>query len=173
MAACDNFRSGAVEQLKTHGRCLKIPVFDKGYSGDISAICEQAINEAKKLKKDIVLIDTAGRMQDNEMQMRELANLIEDNKPQLVFFVGEALVGNNAIDQINKFSSTLSKSLKENPHNIDGVILTKFDTVDDKVGAAINMIYISGKPIVFVGVGQKYPDLRKLDIEAAIKLLLH
>merc|ERR1712029_616790 len=83
---------------------------------------------------DVVLVDTAGRMQDNEPLMRALAKLIAVNAPDLVLFVGEALVGNEAIDQLVKFNAALADhSANDNPHTIDGIVLTKFDTIDDKV----------------------------------------
>ena len=82
----------------------------------------------------------------------------------MVLFVGEALVGNEAIDQLVKFNAALADhSASDNPHTIDGIVLTKFDTIDDKVGSAISMTYISGQPIVFVGTGQTYTDLKSLN----------
>merc|ERR1719480_408437 len=95
------------------------------------------------------------------------------NAPDLVLFVGEALVGNEAIDQLVKFNAALADhSSNENPHTIDGIVLTKFDTIDDKVGSAISMTYISGQPIVFVGTGQTYPDLKSLDAKAVVAALM-
>ena len=86
------------------------------------------------------------------------------NAPDLVLFVGEALVGNEAIDQLVKFNAALADhSSSDIPHTIDGIVLTKFDTIDDKVGSAISMTYISGQPIVFVGTGQTYTDLKSLN----------
>lgn len=76
LVACDNFRSGAVEQLKTHGRCLDIPIYDKGYDGNAATIAKDAIMEAKQKKIDVVLIDTAGRMQDNMPLMQALSTLV-------------------------------------------------------------------------------------------------
>ena len=94
----------------------------------------EAINHARQSKCDVVLVDTAGRMQDNEPLMRSLAKLITVNDPDLVLFVGEALVGNEAVDQLVKFNQALSDySNQTNPHLIDGIVLTKFDTIDDKV----------------------------------------
>ena len=114
-----------------------------------------AIREASRQGQDVVLIDTAGRMQDNEPLMRALAKLINMNRPDLVLFVGEALVGNDAVDQLSKFNRALiDLSTDEDPRSIDGIVLTKFDTIDDKVGAAISMTYTTGKPIMFVGTGQ-------------------
>lgn len=87
-------------------------------------------------KFDVVLIDTAGRMQDNEPLMRALAKLVAVNNPDKIIFVGEALVGNEAVDQLSKFNQSLKDfSGMQNPRHIDGMILTKFDTIDDKVRA--------------------------------------
>lgn len=90
------------------------------------------------------------------------------NNPDKVIFVGEALVGNEGVDQIQKFDS----SLKVNDKSIDGMVLTKFDTVDDKVGAALTMCYMTGKPIYFIGDGQTYTDLRKMNVEHVVDMLL-
>jgi signal recognition particle receptor subunit alpha len=173
IAACDTFRSGAVEQLRTHSRCLDIPLYDRGYGKDPAGIAKEAIAHAQAEKRDCVLVDTAGRMQDNEPLMRSLAKLIRDNSPDLVLFVGEALVGNDAVDQIVKFDQSLMNYSNEvNPHHIDGILLTKCDTVDDKVGAALSMVYMTGQPIIFVGVGQTYADLKRMDVHVVTKALL-
>ena len=103
-------------------------------------------------------------MQDNEPLMRSLAKLVAINTPDLVLFVGAALVGNDSIDQLTKFNQSLIDFAVKAPRCIDGIIMTKFDTVDDKVGTALNMVYTTGKPIVFVGIGQKYPHLKKLNV---------
>lgn len=88
LAACDNFRAGAVQQIKTHGRNLDIPVFDRGYKQEPSNIAFEAIRDATRKRIDVVLIDTAGRMQDNQPLMRELAQIVKVNKPNLVVFIG-------------------------------------------------------------------------------------
>jgi signal recognition particle receptor subunit alpha len=175
IAACDTFRAGAVEQLRTHVRCLgsKVELFDRGYGKDAAAVAMDAVRRAKELRYDVVLIDTAGRMQDNEPLMRALAKLVEVNQPDRLFFVGEALVGNDAVDQLTKFNSSLADFQKStSPRLIDGIVLTKFDTIDDKVGAAVSMVYATGQPIVFVGVGQTYMDLRKVNTRSLVKALL-
>ncbi|RID77812.1 hypothetical protein BRARA_A00692 [Brassica rapa] len=173
MAACDTFRSGAVEQLRTHARRLQIPIFEKGYEKDPAVVAKEAIEEATRNGSDVVLVDTAGRMQDNEPLMRALSKLINLNKPDLVLFVGEALVGNDAVDQLSKFNQKLSDlSNSGTTRLIDGILLTKFDTIDDKVGAALSMVYISGAPVMFVGCGQSYTDLKKLNVKAIVKTLL-
>jgi signal recognition particle receptor subunit alpha len=174
LAGCDNFRSGAIEQLATHAACLDIPLYEKGYKDDPAVIAKEALAEAKNKGYDVVLIDTAGRMQGNERLMRQLAKLVHINTPDVVLFVGEALVGNDAIDQLTKFNQSLIDFAEsETPRTIDGIVLTKFDTVDQKVGTAINMVHQSGKPIVFVGVGQKYPHLRKLNVPTVVNALLN
>ncbi|XP_046383238.1 signal recognition particle receptor subunit alpha homolog isoform X2 [Ischnura elegans] len=186
IAACDTFRAGAVEQLRTHTRHLNalhpaerhgglqmVQLYEKGYGKDAAGIAMEAINFARDSKIDIVLVDTAGRMQDNEPLMRALAKLIKVNEPDLVLFVGEALVGNEAVDQLVKFNQALADfSSSANPHLIDGIVLTKFDTIDDKVGAAISMAYITGQPIVFVGTGQTYTDLKSLNAKAVVHALM-
>ncbi|XP_047322906.1 signal recognition particle receptor subunit alpha-like [Impatiens glandulifera] len=173
MAACDTFRSGAVEQLRTHARRLQIPIFEKGYEKDPAVVAKEAIQEASRVGSDVVLVDTAGRMQDNEPLMRALSKLINLNNPDLVLFVGEALVGNDAVDQLSKFNQKLADlSSSPNPRLIDGILLTKFDTIDDKVGAALSMVYVSGAPVMFVGCGQSYTDLKKLNVTSIVKTLL-
>ncbi|GMG99276.1 hypothetical protein Nepgr_001116 [Nepenthes gracilis] len=173
MAACDTFRSGAVEQLRTHARRLQIPIFEKGYEKDPAIVAKEAIQEATCNGSDVVLVDTAGRMQDNEPLMRALSKLINLNNPDLVLFVGEALVGHDAVDQLSKFNQKLADlSTLPSPRLIDGILLTKFDTIDDKVGAALSMVYTSGAPVMFVGCGQSYTDLKKLNVKSIVKTLL-
>ncbi|AIO02501.1 signal recognition particle receptor like protein, putative [Leishmania panamensis] len=174
LAAGDTFRHGAVEQLEVHGRCLGVPVFQLGYGTDPSAVAAAAIVHASKQHTDVVIIDTAGRMQDHESRMRALAKLIHDNQPDLVLFVGEALVGNNGIDQLRKFNQCLVDfaPVGSRSRGIDGIVLTKFDTIDDKVGAALSMVYELGQPIVFVGVGQTYQDLKVIEPEVVVSALM-
>ncbi|KAG4929769.1 hypothetical protein AAZX31_17G071200 [Glycine max] len=173
MAACDTFRSGAVEQLRTHARRLQIPIFEKGYEKDPAIVAKEAIQEAARNGSDVVLVDTAGRMQDNEPLMRALSKLVYLNNPDLILFVGEALVGNDAVDQLSKFNQKLADlSTSPTPRLIDGILLTKFDTIDDKVGAALSMVYVSGAPVMFVGCGQSYTDLKKLNVKSIAKTLL-
>lgn len=174
IAACDTFRSGAVEQLKTHANALGVDLFERGYGKDSSDIAKQAIAYAQSEKYDVCLIDTAGRMQDNEPLMRAIAKLVATNEPNLILFVGEALVGHDAVDQLIKFNRALIDfaHTTATPRTIDGMILTKYDTVDDKVGAALSMVYVTGQPIVFVGTGQKYPHLRKLHVAEVVKALV-
>lgn len=112
-------------------------------------------------------------MQDNQPLMKELARLVKLNKPNLVVFIGEALVGNAAVDQITKFNKALNEeSTPEFTPQIDAILLSKFDTVDDKVGTALSLVYSTSKPILFVGVGQKYPNLKELNVNTVVHALL-
>jgi signal recognition particle receptor subunit alpha len=169
IAACDTFRSGAVEQLNVHAKCLDVPLYHKGYAKDPSTVAQAAIAHATEEKYDVVLIDTAGRMQNNVPLMKALSKLLVENEPDLVLFVCEALVGNDGIDQLNMFN----KAFRSGGHSrqIDGIVLTKFDTVGDKVGAALTMTHVTGAPIVFCGTGQKYNHLKPLSVQSVIKSL--
>ncbi|KXZ55716.1 hypothetical protein GPECTOR_2g1266 [Gonium pectorale] len=196
IAACDTFRAGAVEQLKTHCAKLRVPLYERGYEKDPAKVAFEAIRQAERDGQHVVLVDTAGRMQDNQPLMRALSNLIAVNNPNLVLFVGEALVGNDAVDQLTKFNKALSDLAptaavaaagggpsarggtdgaalaRRHGGVIDGIVLTKFDTIDDKVGAALSMVYTSGAPVMFVGCGQTYVDLKKLNVKSVVKSLL-
>ncbi|PPQ78543.1 hypothetical protein CVT25_011815, partial [Psilocybe cyanescens] len=189
IAACDTFRSGAVEQLRVHVRNLsmlgingsadskgRVELFERGYGKDAAGIAREAIMHARDNDFDVVLIDTAGRMQDNEPLMRALAKLVSVNNPDKIIFVGEALVGNEAVDQLTKFDRALrdfsSASGIGKGRGIDGMLVTKWDTVDDKVGAALSMTYVTGQPIIFVGCGQTYTDLRQLRVANVVQAIL-
>ena len=192
IAACDTFRSGAVEQLRTHVRNLSrleidgrrvgegnadgeplLELYEKGYGKDAAGIAKDALSYARTSGFDVVLIDTAGRMQDNEPLMRALAKLIAVNQPDKVIFVGEALVGNEAVDQLTKFDRAIKDySGLANPHGLDGCLLTKWDTVDDKIGTALTSTSATGLPIYFVGTGQTYTDLRQLRVHHVVNALL-
>ena len=173
LCACDTFRAGAVEQLRVHAQSLELPLFEKGYGRDAAGIATDGIKYAGQMGYDVVMVDTAGRMQDNEPLMRSLSKLVTLNNPDLVLFVGEALVGNEAVDQVRGFNTALAEfSASRQPRLIDGIMLTKFDTISDKVGAALSLVYTTGKPIVFVGVGQTYTDIRNLNVDHCVKALL-
>lgn len=182
IVAGDTFRSGAVEQLRTHVRNLsaglasptQLQLFERGYGKDAAAVAKDAISHARREGFDVVMIDTAGRMQGNAPLMAALAKLVYVNCPDKLIFVGEALVGNEAVDQLRKFNATLRDHAADAKAaaRIDGILLTKFDTIDDKVGAALSMTFIANAPILFVGVGQTYTDLRKLNVRSVVASLL-
>ena len=174
VAACDSFRSGAVEQLKRHTTALDIPLFEQGYARDPVAIARGAIQAATKAGTQVVLVDTAGRMQNNKELMAQLARLVAAHSPDAVLFVGEALVGHDGADQLLSFDGVLTDFIGgKRERRIDGIILTKFDAVDNKVGTAVSMVYKTGIPVAFVGVGQTYTDLRRLNVRAVVHALLH
>ena len=179
VAARDALRAGAVEQLRTHVQRLSasfpdVKLYEKGYEKDPAGVASDAIQQARRDGIDVVLVDTAGRMQDNEPLMRALAKLVYVNAPDITLFVGEALVGNDAVDQLSKFNQKLIDLAPpgRDARTIDGILLTKFDTIDDKVGAALSLTYTSGAPILFVGSGQTYVDLKKPSVKSIVKSLL-
>ena len=171
IAACDTFRSGAIEQLRVHSNTLEVPLFEQGYGKEPGLVAREAVRQAESRGIDVVLVDTAGRMQHNESLMVPLAYLVDINNPDAVLFVGEALVGNDGVDQLVTFNKALREKT-ENGRGVDGVILTKFDSVDNKVGAALSMVYSTGKPIIFIGVGEKYPHLKRLNVKTVVNSLL-
>jgi len=166
LVAGDTFRSGAVEQLSVHAKCLDVPIFSKGYAKDPSAVAKAAIQEATQNGNDVVLIDTAGRMQNNAPLMKALGKMVQENQPDFILLVCEALVGHDGLDQFKMFSKALGHQRK-----LDGLLLTKFDTVSDKVGAALTLTHETGAPIVFCGTGQKYHHLQKMQASQIIKAL--
>ena len=169
LAACDTFRSGAVEQLSVHAKCLGLPIYSKGYSKDPSSVAKAAIEQATQDGNDVVLVDTAGRMQNNLPLMKALGKLADENQPDMVVFVGEALVGNDGVDQVKMFDKAVS--FHNRRQKVNAILLTKFDTVSDKVGAALTMTHVTNAPILFVGTGQKYHHLQKLSTAAVIRSL--
>lgn len=174
ITACDTFRSGAIDQLDEHAKKLDIELFQRGGSRrDPVPVARESIQYAKERDFDVVLIDTAGRMQNSEGLMRQIARLINEVRPDLTLFVAEALVGNNGSDQIQSFDSTLKRyGGGPDAKGIDGIVLTKFDTIDDKVGAALTLVYETGHPIIYLGVGQTYRDLRRMNPEFVVNTLL-
>ncbi len=155
MAACDTFRAGAIEQLSIHADRLGVKIVKQSQDADPAAVAFDAIEHAKSKKKDIVLIDTAGRMQTNNNLIDEMKKIARISKPALKIFVGDALAGNDAIEQAKVFDDAVG---------IDAVILTKIDT-DAKGGAALSIAHTIGKPIAFVCNGQEYDDIEQFDAD--------
>ena len=173
IAACDSFRSGAVEQLKKHCAALGVELYEQGYQKDPAEIARAGIRRAVERGADVVLVDTAGRMQNNAQLMQQLARLVGLNRPDMVLFVGEALVGGDGVDQLREFNRALVDHAQEGAaRGIDGIVLTKFDTVDRKVGAALSMVHACNIPIAYLGVGQSYTDIRRLNVGAVLASLL-
>lgn len=149
LAAGDTFRAGAVAQLGEHATRLGVKMIKhEGKNADPAAVAFDAIDHAKSRHKDVVLLDTAGRMGTNTNLMDEMEKIKRVAQPDLIFFVGDSLAGNDAVSQADKFNDVCG---------IDGVILTKVDA-DAKGGAALSVAYAIGKPLVFIGLGQEYED---------------
>jgi len=155
MAAGDTFRAGAIDQLGIHADKVGVKLIKHSPGADPAAVAYDAIEHAKAKHKDVVLLDTAGRMQTNVNLMDEMAKIKRVAKPDLILFVGDALAGNDAVDQAKRFNEIVG---------IDGVILTKVDT-DAKGGSALSVAYTIGKPLLFVGVGQGYNDQIPFDAQ--------
>ena len=149
LAGCDTFRAGSIEQLEGHAKHLGIRLIKHSYGADAAAVAFDAINHAKAHGIDVVLIDTAGRMQTNRNLMMEMRKIIQVNHPDLTLFIGDALTGNDAVEQAEEFIKYV---------HIDASILTKIDA-DAKGGSAISIAYITKRPIIFLGTGQNYNDL--------------
>ncbi|OYT29674.1 signal recognition particle-docking protein FtsY [Thermoplasmatales archaeon ex4572_165] len=159
MAAGDTFRAGAIEQLGIHAKNIGVKIIKHGPGADPAAVAYDAIEHAKAKHKDVVLLDTAGRMQTNINLMDEMAKIKRVAQPDLILFVGDALAGNDAVEQAKRFNEIVG---------INGVILTKVDT-DAKGGSALSVAYTIGKPLLFIGVGQEYNDQIEFDAEWMIK----
>lgn len=155
IAAGDTFRAAAIQQLEEHANKLKVKLIKHDYGADPAAVGFDAIAYAKAHNIDCVLVDTAGRLHSNVNLMDEMKKIIRVTKPDLKIFVGEAITGNDCVDQARRFHEAIG---------IDGIILAKAD-VDEKGGAALSISYVTGKPILFLGTGQKYSDLEEFDKE--------
>ena len=155
IAASDTFRAGAIEQVQYHADNLGVKLIKHEKGSDPAAVAFDAVQHAKAKGKELVLIDTAGRMQTNTNLMDEMKKIRRVSKPDLVVFVGDALTGNDATEQARKFNEAI---------DIDGVILTKADA-DSKGGAALSVGYIIKKPILFLGMGQSYDDIKEYDAD--------
>jgi signal recognition particle-docking protein FtsY len=162
MAAADTHRAGAIEQLSQHGTNLGIKIISQRYGADPSAVARDALEHARKNYIDAVLIDTAGRIQTSKNLMEEINKITRVVKPDLTIFIGDSLSGNDTVNQAKEFFQYT---------NFDGTILTKSDA-DAKGGAAISVVHITNRPILFLGTGQSYDDLVEFDAERFLALLL-
>jgi fused signal recognition particle receptor len=161
IAASDTFRAGAIEQLEKHANKLGIKLIKDKAGSDPAAIAYDTIEHAKARHKDVVLIDTAGRMQTNTNLMDEMRKIKRVAEPDMIIFVGDALAGNDVVEQAIQFNDVVG---------IDCAILTKLDA-DAKGGAALSIGHAIGKPILFISVGQRYGDLLPFNPEWLVKRL--
>ena len=162
LAASDTYRSGSIEQLEEHARRIGVRVIKHQYGADPAAVAFDAVNYAKAHRINAVLIDTAGRMQNNKNLLEEMRKIVRVTNPDLTILVVDALTGNDAVEQGKVFSEAVK---------IDGIILAKLDA-DVKGGSAISLSYIMGKPVTMVGTGQKYDDLEPFQAESIVKNLI-
>jgi len=162
LAASDTYRSGSIEQLEEHARRIGVRVIKHQYGADPAAVAFDAVNYAKAHRINAVLIDTAGRMQNNKNLLEEMRKIVRVTNPDLTILVVDALTGNDAVEQGKVFSEAVK---------IHGIILAKLDA-DVKGGSAISLSYIMGKPVAMVGTGQKYDDLEPFQAEAIVKNLI-
>jgi fused signal recognition particle receptor len=162
LAGADTYRAGSIEQLEEHGKRLGVRVIKSTYGGDPAAVAYDAVSHAKAHGINIVLIDTAGRMQTNQNLMNELIKVRRVVSPDLTIFTVDSLIGNDAVQQAEEFNKAVG---------IDATILTKVDA-DVKGGSALSVTYVTQKPILFIGVGQSYKDLELFNPEKFVNMVL-
>ena len=161
-AAGDTHRPGAIEQLTEHADRLSLKVVSQRYGADPAAVGRDGVLYARAHHVDCLLIDTAGRMQTNQNLMEEMSKISRVVKPDFRIFVADALTGNDAVSQAELFNQHVG---------FDGAILTKSDA-DVRGGAALSIVYSTGKPVIFLGVGQGYDDLVPFDSQKFLGSLL-
>ncbi|KND89828.1 Signal recognition particle receptor subunit alpha [Tolypocladium ophioglossoides CBS 100239] len=176
IAAGDTFRSGAVEQLAVHVRNLKeltareggqVELYQKGYGKDAATVAKDAVTHAAQEGYDVVLIDTAGRRHNDQRLMSSLEKFAKFAQPDKILMVGEALVGTDSVAQARNFNAAFGAV-----RTLDGFIISKCDTVGDMVGTLVSLVHATNVPVLFVGVGQHYSDLRNFSVKWAVEKLL-
>jgi fused signal recognition particle receptor len=162
IAAADTHRAGAIEQLAEHASKLGIKVISQKYGADPAAVARDGLTYARTHRIDVLLIDTAGRMQTNKNLMQEMSKIVKVVNPDIRLLVVDSLTGNDAVSQAKLFNEYTG---------FEGVILTKTDA-DSKGGSAISIAYITKRPILFMGTGQGYQDIREFDYKAFLDELI-
>jgi len=162
LACSDTYRAGSIEQLEEHARRLGMRIIKHKYGADPAAVAYDAISHAKAHGINVVLIDTAGRMQTNQNLMNELAKVKRVVAPDLTVLTVDSLTGNDAVMQAEEFHKRVG---------IDATILTKVDA-DVKGGSALSVTYVTQKPILFIGTGQTYKDLEVFNPEKFVNMVL-
>jgi len=153
LAASDTFRAASIEQLTEHASKLGVKIIKSKYNADPASVAFDAIKHAQASGIKAVLIDTAGRMHTKSSLLKEMKKIIRVAKPDLKLFIGESITGNDATEQAQKFNEAVG---------IDAIILSKQD-IDERGGTSLSVSYITGKPILYLGIGQKYNDLEIFD----------
>jgi fused signal recognition particle receptor len=162
LACSDTYRAGSIEQLEEHAKRLGMRIITHKYGADPAAVAYDAISHAKAHGINVVLIDTAGRMQTNQNLMNELAKVKRVITPDLTVLTVDSLTGNDAVMQAEEFHKSVG---------IDATILTKVDA-DVKGGSALSVTYVTQKPILFIGTGQTYKDLEVFNPENFVQMVL-
>ncbi len=162
LSGSDTYRAGSIEQLEQHSKKLGVRMIKHDYGADPAAVAYDAISHAQSRGINVVLIDTAGRIQTDRNLMNELSKIKRVVSPDLTILVIDALIGNDAVMQAEEFHKSVS---------IDGTILTKVDA-DVKGGASLSVAHVTGKPIIFIGVGQEYKDLEAFEPERFTQMIL-
>jgi fused signal recognition particle receptor len=163
LSCSDTYRAGSIEQLEEHSRKLGVRMIKHKYGADPAAVAYDAISHAESRGVNVVLIDTAGRIQTDRNLMSELSKIKRVVNPDLTVLVVDALIGNDAVMQAEEFHNSVG---------IDGTILTKVDA-DVKGGASLSVAHVTGKPIIFIGVGQEYKDLEAFEPERFTQMILN
>jgi len=162
LACSDTYRAGSIEQLEEHAKRLGVRMIKHEYGADPAAVAYDTVNHAKAHGTNVVLIDTAGRIQTNRNLMNELAKIKRIVNPDMTILTVDSLTGNDAVMQAEEFHKSVG---------IDATILTKVDA-DVKGGSALSVTYITKKPVLFIGTGQKYEDLEKFEPEKFVEMIL-
>jgi len=162
LACADTYRAGSIEQLEEHARRLGVRMIKHSYGADPAAVAYDAISHARSHGINAVLIDTAGRIQTDRNLMAELGKIKRVIKPDLTVLTVDSLTGNDAVMQAEEFHKSVG---------IDGTILTKVDA-DIKGGSALSVTYVTKKPILFIGTGQRYDDLEEFEPERFTGMIL-
>ena len=161
IAAADTYRAGAIEQITEHAKRLNLKIIAQNYGSDPAAVARDAVLYAKSHKIDCILIDTAGRMQTSKNLMDQISKINKVVNPDLKLFVGDSLAGNDTVNQAREFYQYTK---------FDGSILTKSDA-DARGGAAISIVKVTSTPILYLGVGQEYKDLKPFDKDSFLESL--
>lgn len=151
LAACDIYRPAAIEQLKINGEKQQVPVFSMGTTHSPVDIAKASIAHAEKNNNNVVILDTAGRLHVDEDMMNELVRIKENIEITQCILVVDAMTGQDAVNVASQFEEKIG---------IDGVILTKLDG-DTRGGAALSIKHVTGKPILYIGMGEKLSDLEQ------------
>lgn len=162
LVACDIYRPAAVDQLQSVGHALGVPVYTREPGTPVLDIVRGALDQARQSGRDVIIVDTAGRLHIDEVKMDELVAIRDEFKPDYTFLVADAMTGQDAVNSATAFNEQVG---------IDGVCLTKMDG-DARGGAALSIKAVTGKPIVFVGVGEKPDNLESFHPDRVAKRIL-